>query len=399
MIVFFGGDEVVASMNGQICAGCSRRRLFTRPTTLRTGVQFLSNANYPSLDRPGLVTTSLNAGNGPNIGAPTFRRRSAATAQNHRAVTRVWAKVSPFSALSKPKLTTLVVLSAMSSFALSPQAIDISSLMYLGCGTFLASAAANALNQRAEPDFDASMARTATRPIVRGLVSQQEALWFAIATSVSGISILSLCNSTVAALGAANIALYAFAYTPLKRRHIANTWIGSIVGAIPPLMGWSASGASLLDPAAWALSAMLYAWQFPHFNALAWVVRDDYRRAAYKMMAVSHPNLNARVSLRYAMALPMLCVGLVATGAVHWSFLVTSAPFNALIVKESWRFFQHKANKEARKLFWVSVIWLPAVLTLAMIHKTGLWDGLLANIRAVHEGSKSTTPKHYLQDQ
>ena len=82
-------------------------------------------------------------------------------------------------------------------------------------------------------------------------------------------------NPTTAALGAANIALYAAVYTPLKQISVVNTWVGAVVGAIPPLMGWAAA-AGKLEPGAGVLSGLLYFWQMPHFMALAYLYRTDY---------------------------------------------------------------------------------------------------------------------------
>lgn len=352
-----------------LCCHCHCHYRFKSSQARALPAHFLSNVFL----RPLSQHESSDSLPGPTTTAATWDRK------------RLLQQASPFIALSKPRLTMLITLTAMSSYAISPLPLALSSLVYLTAGTLLTSTSANALNQRAEPDFDASMTRTSMRPIVRGRVSKDQAFNFACATGVAGTGILALCNPLVAGLGAANIFLYAYVYTPLKRRSIVNTWVGSVVGAVPPLMGWSASGASLMDPGAWCLAGMLYAWQFPHFNSLAWVVREDYARAGYKMMVCSDPQLTRRVSLRYALLLPLLCIGLVETSLVHWSFLLTSAPVNYLILRDSIRFYYSYSTKEARKLFWVSVVWLPAVLTLAMVHKTGIWEGLFAHFRQQEE--------------
>lgn len=108
-------------------------------------------------------------------------------------------------------------------------------------------------------------------------------------TSAVGATTLALgVNELTALLGLSNLILYTSVYTPMKRISILNTWVGSIVGAIPPLMGWAAC-AGTLGPGAWIMAGLLYAWQFPHFNALSWNLRPDYSRAGYRMMAVTNP--------------------------------------------------------------------------------------------------------------
>ncbi|KAM9887669.1 hypothetical protein OXX69_013267, partial [Metschnikowia pulcherrima] len=154
------------------------------------------------------------------------------------------------------------------------------------------------------------MSRTSTRPVVTGKVSPKQAFLFASSTGILGTLVLYAgVNTTVALLGLLNIGLYGWIYTSLKRYSIVNTWVGAIVGAIPPLMGWAAS-TSLTHPGGWCLAALLYAWQFPHFNALSHNVADQYKGAGYVMTAAENPKLNARVALRYSILMLPICVGL-----------------------------------------------------------------------------------------
>jgi protoheme IX farnesyltransferase len=315
-------------------------------------------------------------------------------------------KLSALLSLSKPRLTFVVVLSAMVPYAiypvpafLSPGAAEATlpslsplTLLFLTTGTTLCSAAANALNMLYEPRTDALMSRTRARPLVRGLVSTRAALLFAAGCALAGVAALHLgVNPTVAFLGAANIVLYAGVYTPMKRLSAANTWVGAVVGGIPPLMGWAAAAGEsavgdgswrelLLAPdgssvGGWLFAALLFAWQFPHFMALSWGVRDEYRAAGLRMLAWTNPARNARVALRYGLLgfLPV-CVGLCAAGVTEWSFAVTSLPVNAWMTRESVRFWrQGGAGGSARGLFWVSIWYVPVVLVLALLQKKGMW--------------------------
>lgn len=298
---------------------------------------------------------------------------------------------SPYIALTKPRLTVLVVLSAMSSYALTPEAVSLTNLLFLTVGTALCSGSANAINMGREPEYDSMMTRTRGRPVVRGAVTPNQAFTFAGITGTVGTAALYFgVNPTVALLGASNIALYGGLYTTLKRKHIINTWVGAVVGAIPPLMGWAASGGSLLHPGAWCLAGLLYAWQFPHFNALSYSIRDEYKKAGYVMTAWKNPGLNARVGLRYALLMFPLCVGLSYYNVTDWWFVLDSSVLNAWMAWWAFKFWQqenvnialaaagkqYSQNPFARKLFWGSVVHLPGVLLLAMVHKKGQWDWL-----------------------
>lgn len=312
---------------------------------------------------------------------------------------RARARPSPgtLSELAKPKLTTLIVLSTMASYAIAPGETSLTTLGWLTAGTALCSSSANAFNMWLEPPFDAQMSRTKNRPLVRGAVHPDQA--FAIGTTAGVIGTAALyigVNPLCAALGLANVALYAGVYTPLKRHSILNTWAGAVVGAIPPLMGWfAASPYPVFDVGNLGglyLGLLLYAWQFPHFNSLAWYIRGEYARAGYVMASVTDPALNARVSLRYAVACLPICTALVHAQVCDTYFLFDSTCLNAFLILRAWQFWQVSTNahlartggrtsgngsdeaasdKAARKLFFASLVYLPALLVLAMLHKRG----------------------------
>ena len=241
-----------------------------------------------------------------------------------------------------------------------------------------------------EPKWDAMMSRTKNRPLVRGLISPRGALLFAICSATLGTAALYYgVNPTVASLGAFNIFLYAGVYTPLKRISVLNTWVGALVGGIPPLMGWAAAAGQTATGSGdwkelllgyenlggWLLAALLVAWQFPHFMALSWTIRHEYKNAGYKMLSWTNPARNGRVALRYSLAMLPICVGLCAVGVTEWSFAVASAPVNLWMVREAYRFWKYEGLKgSARGLFWASVWHLPAVMVLAMVEKKGMWQ-------------------------
>ena len=154
----------------------------------------------------------------------------------------------------------------------------------------------------------------------------------------------------------------------MKRISIVNTWAGAVVGAIPPMMGWAAATGSL-DPGAWLLGASLYAWQFPHFNSLAWNLRPDYSKAGYRMMSVTHPLLNARVALRYSLAMFPLSFLFPYFDITSWTFFATSSVVNGYMALGAFQFYKKSNDANARRLFFGSLVHLPVFLALLMIHK------------------------------
>uniref|UniRef100_A0A1D1ZBT9 Heme O synthase n=1 Tax=Anthurium amnicola TaxID=1678845 RepID=A0A1D1ZBT9_9ARAE len=171
----------------------------------------------------------------------------------------------------------LVVATSGAGFVLgSGRSIDLVGLCCTCAGTMMVAAAANSLNQVFEVQNDSKMKRTRHRPLPSGRLSVPHAVIWASGVGVAGIFLLaSKANSLAAGLAAFNLALYAFVYTPLKQMHPVNTWIGALVGAIPPLLGWAAATGEVSHKGI-ILSAALYFWQIPHFMALGYLCRGDY---------------------------------------------------------------------------------------------------------------------------
>lgn len=302
---------------------------------------------------------------------------------------------SHYAQLSKARLSFLVMLTAMGGVALSPLPTTVPVLLATAAGTMLCSASANTFNQLQEVPFDAQMARTRSRPIVRRAVTPFHAAVFGAATGIAGPALLwTMVNPTTALLGAGNIVLYAGVYTWMKRRTYWNTWVGSIVGAIPPLMGWTACGGHLMNPpqlflpfsdsildmatidnslAAFALFMLHFSWQFPHFNSLAHFVRHSYAQAGYQMLCVLDAKKNALVSLRHSVAfIPICSILFPLSGLTTWAFALTSLPLNGAMVHYANKFYKSGTEKDARVLFRLCLIYLPLILGLMMVHKQGV---------------------------
>ncbi|CAB4042970.1 Protoheme IX farnesyltransferase, mitochondrial [Paramuricea clavata] len=169
-------------------------------------------------------------------------------------------------------------------------------------------------------------------------------------------------------LWASTLILYTTVYTPLKRLSIANTWVGSVVGALPPLMGWTACTGTL-DPGAFILGGILYSWQFPHFNALSWNLRADYSRAGYRMMSVLNPELCRKVTLRHCVSLVALSTLLPVCDVTTWWLALDSLPVNLWFTWLAWKFHKQSDNKSARELFRFSLLHLPILMFLVLFHK------------------------------
>ncbi|KAI1432572.1 UbiA prenyltransferase family-domain-containing protein [Xylaria sp. CBS 124048] len=374
-----------------------------RQQRLRQGVaQDTTSSISTSSDASASSPTSSQDGEAAAEHVLPVNASSILTAASTKQTGSLRRQLTLYLSLSKPRLTVLVVLTAMAPYALYPipdflspsigldtPSLSPLTLAFLTVGTALCSASANTLNMLYEPAWDAMMSRTRNRPIVRGLISQRKALAFAALAAIVGVSGLYFgVNPTVAFLGAANIAIYAGIYTPLKRVSWLNTWAGAVVGGIPPLMGWAAAAGQYATGdgsfqellfgsdavGGWLLAALLFAWQFPHFMALSWTIREEYKAAGHQMLCWINPARNARVALRYSIVFFPICIGLCAAGITEWSFAVTSFPVNAWLVREAVRFWQYEGAKgSARGLFWASVWHLPAVMMLALAQKKDMW--------------------------
>lgn len=272
--------------------------------------------------------------------------------------------LADFVALTKPRLNGLVVATSAAGYYLgAPSVPALIPLALTVIGTTLVAAGSAVLNQVLERDTDALMERTRTRPLADRRVGTAEAVFFGLGLSIAGIVTLGLGSNVLAALLAfATLIVYVAVYTPMKRRSDLSTIIGAIPGALPPLIGWAAGHGSLTG-GGWALFAIVFLWQIPHFMAIAWLYREDYGRAGFPMLPVIDPagKIAGRQALLYAVALlPVSLIPAVIsmTGpAYFWLALALGGGLIAL----SWRFAVRPCESTARALFFGSIIYLPLV--------------------------------------
>jgi len=253
------------------------------------------------------------------------------------------SRVADFVELTKPRITALVLVNAAVGYAVGGgAALPSANFLLFLIGTALLCGGASALNQYLERDADARMTRTSRRPLPAGRVTPSDALAFGLTISAVGLVVLAGVNLLTLALGAASLLSYVLAYTPLKRVTSLCTVVGAVPGALPPLMGWAAARGSL-GPAGWALFAILFLWQLPHFLAIGWLYREDYARGGFPMLAVrdGDGSSTGRQAALYSTALlPVtLAAGLLAAAghAYLWGALVLGVVFLGCALAFLWK--------------------------------------------------------------
>jgi protoheme IX farnesyltransferase len=281
--------------------------------------------------------------------------------------------VSDVAELVKARLTLLVLLTTAVGFYLGSEApVDFRALFHVVFGTAAAAAGAAALNQWWERRADALMHRTRTRPLPAGRMPPLEALALGAGLSMFGVLYLVIaCNLLSAALTAVTIGIYIFAYTPLKRASTANTAVGAIPGAIPPMIGWAAARDDL-GAGAWSLFAIVFLWQMPHFFAIAWMCREDYARAGFRMISSDDCSgeRSASQSVFFCILLLVLA-GLPAFfGFVSYVYQAIELLLGGVFVAVAMRFLRLRTQSAARLLFITSIVYLPLLLAALVLTKT-----------------------------
>jgi heme o synthase len=281
--------------------------------------------------------------------------------------------VSDINVLVKARLTLLVLITTLVGFlfACGPE-VDGLLLFNTLLGTFLAAAGAAALNQVFEADYDGLMRRTRNRPIPAQRISRDHGFAIGLGCSAVGVVYLSLTtNFLTALLTAITIGTYVFAYTPLKRITTLNTIVGAVPGALPPVIGWAAVRGEV-NFESWLLFAILFLWQMPHFLAIAWLYRKDYRDAGFVML--SGNDTECRVTGRLAL---FYTVALVSISLLPYVLRLTSPWYVLIAFATGFGFFIAAltlaltgTDRAARRLFLVSIVYLPITLGALVITRT-----------------------------
>ncbi|KAF0094662.1 MAG: protoheme IX farnesyltransferase [Puniceicoccaceae bacterium 5H] len=265
-----------------------------------------------------------------------------------------------------------VLTAVLGYFAAGPH-VEQSVFWSLLIGTSLAAGGAGALNQWAERDADAKMRRTADRPVAAGRVSPWAAMAYGLALSLGGVLCLAVGVNLIASmLAAATVLLYILAYTPMKRLTPWSTEVGAIPGAIPPLIGWVAAGAGF-SAMGWVLFAVLFAWQIPHFMAICWNCREDYREGGFKMLSLV--DADGSRTARKAFIWSVLLVGIsflpLMEPEFNWFLGAAAAVLGVYLLRPAWQFWRVARQREAsaRPLFFATIVYLPLYLSALVIDR------------------------------
>jgi protoheme IX farnesyltransferase len=281
-------------------------------------------------------------------------------------------KWADFSKLIKTRLTSLVVFSASISFLIGSRAnghivwIDWVKLII---GGFLVTSAANAFNEIIEKDLDKLMKRTMDRPIPSGKMTTGQALVLGLGMGMAGTYLLGSLNLLTGLLSVFSILLYAFAYTPLKRKSPIAVFVGAIPGALPPLIGYVAAQVhGRIDEIALILFAIQFIWQFVHFWAIAWVLDDDYKLAGFRLLPSGKRDLTSAV-ITFIFAIVLVPVSLLPTFYGYGGYWVggVSLICSLIFLYQSFMLLRTRQIPEARKLMFGSFFYLPLVQIMFLV--------------------------------
>jgi len=290
----------------------------------------------------------------------------------HSSSFKFAGKLQDYKLLIKFNLSFMVVFSALISYLLAPKVkeYDWMAIILFFVGGMLVTGSANTINQIVEKDTDALMKRTANRPVASGRMSTTEAWAFAVIAGIGGVLILWHFNLLTAVLAAFSLFVYAFIYTPLKKVSSISVLVGAIPGSLPCLIGWAA-GNDDLSAGGWALFALQFFWQFPHFWAIAWIAHKDYTAAGFKLLPSNEGPTKYSAIQAVIYSLLLLPVGILPyligmSGIVSLGIVLIA---NLLMVWQCVRLYREMTVKAARRVMFGSYIYLPVVLLALLANK------------------------------
>jgi len=276
--------------------------------------------------------------------------------------------VADYVQLAKPRLNLLVVATSAAGYYLGgPPSTDLALMAQAVAGTALVAGGAAVLNQLYERDTDALMRRTRLRPLPDGRVSPADARLFGLGLTIAGLLLLAArANLLAAGLAFATVFVYLIIYTPMKLLTPAATLVGAVPGALPALIGWSASHGGV-GLGGLTLFAIVFLWQIPHFMAIAWLYRDDYRKAGFPMLSVidSGGTRSGRQAVLFAAALIPVSLVPITTAVSFVLILALGLVQLGLAV----RFAITRSDASARALFVGSITYLPLLWTVMILGK------------------------------
>lgn len=281
--------------------------------------------------------------------------------------------ISDYYQLTKPGITFAVLISMLVGFVVgSAGNIDLTLMIHALIGTYLIAAGTGAHNQFMERNLDGLMKRTELRPLPAQRVPAQKGMIFSLTLLFTGLTYLVIMVNLVAGLVSfATALIYLAAYTPMKRVSAFNILIGAIPGALPPVGGWAAASGTINEPGMWLFFGILFLWQIPHVMAIAWMYKDDYSGAGFKMLPKN--DTEGKKTAFYAILCTLLLFPLGyliyfldISGIV---FLVLSTIFAIVFFVYTILFARDRTRLNARKLMFASIIYLPMVWVAVFIDR------------------------------
>lgn len=285
----------------------------------------------------------------------------------------ILAVMRPWMVLTKARLMLMVLVTTTLGYYLANVAeASLARLLWTLLGTALAGCGAGALNQYLERDADARMKRTARRPLVTGELAPLSALLFGVLGVLSGVIVLvEWVNLAAAFVVLLTAFLYVLVYTPMKRYSWLNTSVGAIPGALPPVVGWAAAAGDAHAAGAWFLFALMWAWQHPHFYALAWLYREDYARGGFSMISAGSDGARrtSRGVLVSLVVLLAISLSPAWTGVAGRAYLMVAAFLGVAFVVASARLIRSPTLEASRLAFGASLLYLPVLLLTLAINR------------------------------
>jgi protoheme IX farnesyltransferase len=280
-------------------------------------------------------------------------------------------RLSHYLELTKPRILVMILLTVVIAMVAVGSSVSLWTVLHACIGTAMVAASASVLNQWMEKDRDGVMIRTSKRPLPSGRVASSQAAWMGwVLVAVGSLYLAALVNLPTMWCGLATWLLYVWVYTPLKTISWTNTLVGTIPGALPVWMGWTAAGGGLLDTQAWVLLGLLVAWQLPHFMAIAFMYAEQYESAGYKMITVTDKSgVGAGIhAIGGSLALVALAPLAVPPGGWIGSFLTLLAIGLAVWqLSAAIRFVRKPERQVARKMLHVSLFHLPLTMLLILL--------------------------------
>ena len=278
-------------------------------------------------------------------------------------------KIRYYFNFTKPGISRAQILTVSIGYFLAKQEIVFNqTFFYLIAGTYLFSSSAGGLNNLIEKKHDALMDRTKKRALVTSDISVVEALFIIIICFAAATFLLYLINVPTLLVAIGTVLIYGFIYTPLKRISWINTLVGAIPGALPVLGGWLATETPI-HIAIIAVFFSLFSWQIPHFYALSIMYLNEYKNAGFKMLPINDDGFKStkRQILIFTILMILSSTGPFLYGYLSEIYLVGVLVISIIFFMLTIKFIKGFTNKNARKLFILSIIYLPLWLSFIII--------------------------------